>query len=51
MRPSHTPRRSRGQQHDVWDIRTDKARWWVVTGMTNLYSQDDFTSRRSGTRR
>lgn len=33
-----------GQQHDVWDIRTDKARWWVVTGMTNLYSQDDFKS-------
>lgn len=33
-----------GQRHDVWDVRTDKARWWVVTGMTNLYSQDDFKS-------
>jgi len=28
-----------GQQHDVWDVHTDKERWWVVTGPTNLYSQ------------
>lgn len=28
-----------GRQHDVWDVHTDKDRWWVVTGPTNLYSQ------------
>src|ERR1022692_1146254 len=28
-----------GRQHDVWDVHTDKERWWVVTGPTNLYSQ------------
>lgn len=33
-----------GQRHDVWDVRTDEGRWWVVTGGTNLYSQDDFDS-------
>jgi hypothetical protein len=27
------------RQHDVWDVHTDKERWWVVTGPTNLYSQ------------
>jgi hypothetical protein len=28
-----------GRDHDVWDVHTDKERWWVVTGPTNLYSQ------------
>lgn len=28
-----------GRQHDVWDVHTDKERWWVITGPTNLYSQ------------
>lgn len=28
-----------GRVHDVWDVHTDKERWWVVTGPTNLYSQ------------
>jgi hypothetical protein len=26
-------------RHDVWDIHTNKDRWWVVTGGTNPYSQ------------
>jgi hypothetical protein len=25
------------RQHDVWDVHTDKERWWVVTQPTNLY--------------
>lgn len=29
-------------RHDVWDIHTTKDRWWVITGPTNLYSQDQF---------
>ncbi len=28
-----------GREHDVWDVHTDKERWWVVTSPTNLYSQ------------
>ena len=28
--------------HDVWDIHTNKDRWWVITGDTNLYSQQQF---------
>ncbi len=31
-------------RHDVWDVHTDKGRWWVVTSPTNLYSQTDFPS-------
>lgn len=23
-------------RHDVWDIHTNKDRWWVITGGTNL---------------
>ncbi len=30
--------------HDVWDIHTNKDRWWVITGGTNLYSQEQFPS-------
>jgi hypothetical protein len=30
-------------RHDVWDIHTDKDRWWIIGGpMMNLYSQEDF---------
>lgn len=29
-------------RHDVWDIHTNKDRWWVITGGTNLYSQNQF---------
>jgi hypothetical protein len=28
--------------HHVWDVQTDKGRWWVITDPTNLYSQDKF---------
>jgi AIG2-like family len=28
--------------HDVWDIHTNKDRWWVITGGTKLYSQEQF---------
>ena len=29
-------------RQDVWDIHTNKDRWWVITGGTNLYSQEQF---------
>lgn len=29
-------------RHDVWDVHTDKDRWWVITNPTNLYSQEQF---------
>ena len=29
-------------RHDVWDIHTNRDRWWVITGGTNLYSQEQF---------
>lgn len=28
--------------HSVWDVHTDKGRWWVITEPTNLYSQEQF---------
>lgn len=28
--------------HDIWDVHTDVARWWVITNPTNLYRQDQF---------
>jgi hypothetical protein len=31
-----------GHLRDVWDIHTDKDRWWVITNPTNLYSQEQF---------
>ena len=31
-------------RHDVWDIHTNKDRWWVITGNTNLYSQQQFSN-------
>lgn len=30
--------------HDVWDVETDKDRYWVITEPTNLYSFSDFPS-------
>ena len=34
-----------GREHVVWDVHTDRAgRWWVITGLTNLYSQKQFPS-------
>ena len=33
-----------GDPYEVWDIHTDKDRWWVITNPTNLYSQKHFPS-------
>ena len=30
--------------HDVWDVETNKDRYWVITEPTNLYSHSDFPS-------
>lgn len=34
--------RLNGVTHDIWDVHTDKERWWVITEPTNLYSQKQF---------
>jgi hypothetical protein len=28
--------------HDIWDVHTDRTRWWVITNPTNLYLQEQF---------
>src|SRR4030095_16477567 len=33
-----------GDVFDIWDVTTDKDRWWVITNLTNLYSQRHFPS-------
>jgi hypothetical protein len=33
-----------GEAYDIWDVTTDKSRWWVITNLTNLYSQKYFPS-------
>jgi hypothetical protein len=33
-----------GHTYDVWDVQTDKNRWWVITNITNLYLQNEFKS-------
>jgi hypothetical protein len=33
-----------GEVYDIWDVTTDKDRWWVLTNLTNLYSQRHFPS-------
>jgi len=33
-----------GDIYDIWDVTTDKDRWWVITNLTNLYSQKHFPS-------
>jgi hypothetical protein len=36
--------RLRAERHDVWDVHTDRDRYWVITNPTNLYSQTLFPS-------
>lgn len=33
-----------GDVYEIWDVTTDKNRWWVITNLTNLYSQNHFPS-------
>jgi hypothetical protein len=33
-----------GDVFEIWDVTTDKDRWWVMTNLTNLYSQRHFQS-------
>lgn len=33
-----------GDRFEIWDVTTDKNRWWVITNLTNLYSQKHFPS-------
>ncbi len=33
-----------GDIYEIWDVTTDKDRWWVITNLTNLYSQKYFPS-------
>jgi hypothetical protein len=33
-----------GTPYEMWDVSTDKDRWWVLTNPTNLYSQRHFPS-------
>ena len=33
-----------GDVYEIWDVTTDKDRWWVITNPTNLYSQKHFPS-------
>ncbi len=33
-----------GDIYEIWDVSTDKDRWWVITNLTNLYSQKYFPS-------
>ncbi|WP_457582367.1 hypothetical protein [Ensifer canadensis] len=33
-----------GDAYEIWDVHTDKDRWWVITHPTNLYSQRHFPS-------
>lgn len=33
-----------GRKHECWDVRTKKARYWVITEPTNLYLQKLFPS-------
>ena len=33
-----------GEVYEIWDVTTDKDRWWVITNLTNLYSQKHFPS-------
>ena len=33
-----------GEKYVIWDVTTDKDRWWVITNLTNLYSQRHFPS-------
>jgi hypothetical protein len=33
-----------GTTYEIWDVSTDKNRWWVLTNGTNLYNQKFFPS-------
>jgi hypothetical protein len=33
-----------GVKYQIWDVITDKDRWWVIDNATNLYSQKSFPS-------
>lgn len=33
-----------GDTYEMWDVTTDSNRWWVITNLTNLYSQKHFPS-------
>jgi len=33
-----------GDAYEIWDVTTDKNRWWVITNLTNLYLQKYFPS-------
>jgi hypothetical protein len=39
-----TEERVFGIEYSIWDVHTDKARWWVIDPPTNLYSQERFKS-------
>ena len=30
------------EPYEIWDVTTDKNRWWVITNLTNLYLQKHF---------
>jgi hypothetical protein len=33
-----------GEVYEIWDVTTDIDRWWIITNLTNLYSQKHFPS-------
>jgi hypothetical protein len=33
-----------GTVYEIWDVTTDRDRWWVISNLTNLYSQRHFPS-------
>ena len=33
-----------GEKYEIWDVITDKSRWWVISNITNLYNQQYFPS-------
>lgn len=34
----------RGIAQEIWDLHTQKGRWWVITSPTKMYSQKQFPS-------
>jgi hypothetical protein len=33
-----------GRRYDVWEVEAESGRWWVITNLTNLYSQAKYPS-------
>lgn len=33
-----------GNKYEVWDVATNQNKWWVITNLVNLYSQEYFPS-------